>query len=334
MASQTPTLADIAKRAGVSKVTVSKCLKNDPRYSQATRKKIQRLARSMGYRPNPLVTALMTQLPRHRKQGASEAIAIVSTTQGTLTGFEIHEGYVQGIERRADALGFGCERFEPIREGITFDRLFDVLRARGIHAFILLPPTRPEMELHPTALDGLVGAVIGHGLLAPRLHVSAPWYFQHVYLACEKMHALDPEAPVGLALSKLGNERTYHQYLGAYQAFHVERGLPAAPLFDRRVEQGPEAFRQWIEEHGIRMVLDQGVTMLPRLKRLPKSWNVRLFTLQRETATGRRISGIDQNMPLVGAKAVDLVSAYLYRNETGVPENAALSHVPGVWIDK
>ena len=47
----------IATQAGVSQATVSLCLANHPRIPSETREKIQAVALSLGYQPNPDVAA-------------------------------------------------------------------------------------------------------------------------------------------------------------------------------------------------------------------------------------------------------------------------------------
>lgn len=54
------TLKQIALEAGVSVMTVSRALRNQPSSASATRQRIQQIAERLGYRPNPLVSALMS----------------------------------------------------------------------------------------------------------------------------------------------------------------------------------------------------------------------------------------------------------------------------------
>jgi len=58
---QRPTSFDIAYRAGVSQSTVSRALRNSPQVSQATRDKIQAIARELNYRVDKNATALRSQ---------------------------------------------------------------------------------------------------------------------------------------------------------------------------------------------------------------------------------------------------------------------------------
>lgn len=54
-------ISDIAKRAGVSKATVSLALNGSERINELTRKRIQQLAQEMGYSPNPAARRLATK---------------------------------------------------------------------------------------------------------------------------------------------------------------------------------------------------------------------------------------------------------------------------------
>ena len=62
-----PNMQQIADAAGVSKSAVSLALRNDPRIPESTRKRIQTVADKMGYRRNPVVDSLMTQLRSGRQ---------------------------------------------------------------------------------------------------------------------------------------------------------------------------------------------------------------------------------------------------------------------------
>ncbi|RDG37690.1 LacI family DNA-binding transcriptional regulator [Streptomyces corynorhini] len=54
------TLKDVARRAGVSIKTVSNVVRDAPRVSEATRERVTRAVRELGYRPNPSARRLRT----------------------------------------------------------------------------------------------------------------------------------------------------------------------------------------------------------------------------------------------------------------------------------
>jgi DNA-binding LacI/PurR family transcriptional regulator len=56
-----PTLQDMADILNLSKSTVSRALSGDPRVAQATRARVESLAKSIGYTPNPIARGLATR---------------------------------------------------------------------------------------------------------------------------------------------------------------------------------------------------------------------------------------------------------------------------------
>src|SRR5690606_2989248 len=56
-----PTTAEISAELGVSKSTVSRALKNDPRISAKVRAKVMSMAEKLGYAPNAIAQSLATQ---------------------------------------------------------------------------------------------------------------------------------------------------------------------------------------------------------------------------------------------------------------------------------
>jgi DNA-binding LacI/PurR family transcriptional regulator len=103
------TIREIAAAAGVSAMTVSLALRGSREVSAATRKRIQELAESMGYRPNPMVSALMQQVAAGRRVGDGEKIAMISTDR-ELEGWKGNfwlGGVVGGAAEQARELGFG-----------------------------------------------------------------------------------------------------------------------------------------------------------------------------------------------------------------------------------
>ena len=69
-------MAEIAQRLGVAPSTVSRALRDDPRISAAVREQVRGIAGELGYRPNPLVSALMAHRRRKGGLGAVDVIAL------------------------------------------------------------------------------------------------------------------------------------------------------------------------------------------------------------------------------------------------------------------
>ena len=55
------TILDIARRLGLSAITVSRALTGNPEVSETTRRKVLRCAEAIGYRPNRWARSLVTR---------------------------------------------------------------------------------------------------------------------------------------------------------------------------------------------------------------------------------------------------------------------------------
>src|ERR1044071_9901410 len=69
------TLQEIAEEGHVSRATVSLALRNHPSIPSETRGRIQAVANRLGYRPNPLISTLMSY-QRRAKGGAERGISL------------------------------------------------------------------------------------------------------------------------------------------------------------------------------------------------------------------------------------------------------------------
>src|SRR5690349_594102 len=128
-----PTLQTIANAAGVSRMTVSRALRNDPVLPRQTRERIQKLARELGYRPNPLVATLMSQVRAARVPRQTLTIAHVTTTYppGEWRRYFFTRECIEGATARAAEQGFTLEEFCIKEPGMTSRRMSQILRTRG-----------------------------------------------------------------------------------------------------------------------------------------------------------------------------------------------------------
>jgi LacI family transcriptional regulator len=89
------TINDVARRAGVSKSTVSNVVRRPDVVSAATRERVEAAIRDLGYRPNAIARAL--------RQRSTRVIGTVVPDQRNPFYAEL----VRGAERRAHSEGFG-----------------------------------------------------------------------------------------------------------------------------------------------------------------------------------------------------------------------------------
>src|ERR1700722_16767953 len=107
------TMAEVARSAGVHVTTVSLALRNHPRLPEETRGRIQRIAERLGYRPDPVLRALVAYRGRLAGRRSMPTLAYI-TNWNTRWGWRkvtAHPDFHGGAERMAGQLGYKLEHF-------------------------------------------------------------------------------------------------------------------------------------------------------------------------------------------------------------------------------
>lgn len=112
MAKARITLKDLAQKLGVSHTTVSLALRNHPSISSERKKEVSALARKLGYRPDPMLSALVAYRQTLRPQ-AFQGVLGWLTNYPTGDGWRVGQqvGYHAGALRRAKELGYELAEF-------------------------------------------------------------------------------------------------------------------------------------------------------------------------------------------------------------------------------
>jgi len=134
---------DIAERAGVSVMAVSRALRGKPGISKVLAEKIQTLAKEMGYIENPLVSALMRR--RSRKQPVDQGLVIAwigATTslrrkQQFTNTFDTFAHYIAGARDEGTSRGFRLETFDD--PALSPEQIRRIIKARGIEGALFGP---------------------------------------------------------------------------------------------------------------------------------------------------------------------------------------------------
>lgn len=326
-----PTMHDVARYAGVHQTTVSRALRNDRRLPAATCERIQRIAEKMGYRPHPLVSALIA-LRRSRHPPRYHA------TLGYLLRGESdapsRQEHLRGLRAAAAMQGYQVTPFLFDANTRSQQRLSRALRARGIHALVIgsLPEAHGHFELE---WDQFSTVVIEYTF-------TTPAFDRVVHDSYAGMRRIMAESRrrrrrrVGLTLSHTGHERTERLNTAAYWAEQKADGFFAAvpPLI--LPEWRPAAFQHWFE-HARPEVLVTSNEFLPEIlawcarRRLRPGDDLQLANVN--AAADGPVSGIYQNPFAIGVMAARLVIERMLQNERGVPAVPYTVLTRGAWVE-
>lgn len=328
------TLAEIAKRAGVSVMTVSRALRKQSNISPDTQKKIQDIADQLGYRPNPLVSALMTYRRAAKPIQSHLSIGFITNfpTRDGWKAAKLYEDFYQGVAESADRHGYGVEIFWKREPGMTPERLTQILLTRSIHGLVIapLPAAHGELELE---WEHFSAVTFGYSLTKPLLHRAGNHQFRSMRLAMRELRKLG-YGRLGLALPASLNERVDRQWVASFLAEQLgfDQSVPLFVVDDP--EWKFENFRKWFEKHRPDVVISHEEVVLDWMKRLA----VRVpedagFVLLNCADQSGKFSGIHQNGPTIGQVAVDFLIAMIQRNERGVPSLPHSILVEGTWVE-
>jgi len=319
-------MQDVARAAGVHQTTVSMALRHHPRLPLSTAERIRSLATELGYRPNPLVSALIAG----RKRRGQELMATLGYVIGDSDPRDArrtesaYRDLLQGVRGRAEELGFGLDILRLGDPEISSQRFHEIAKARAIHGLIIAPLTRREQTLD-IRWNQFASVAYGYSMAQPRLHRICPDFYHSVLEVMDRSRAAG-RSRIGLVLDRSTDAKSDHLWLSAFMADQMieppRHGRPVPTLLvDRHTLAGAEA---WFGRHQ-----PQSVVALPDLltrlrgiwrglRQVPEPAWISLDTDR--PGNPRGFPGVVLDRSAAGAACVDVVTSMLYRNERGLPE--------------
>lgn len=338
MPKRAPTLQTIAERIGCSKNTVSCALRNDSRISDRMKAEVRRVAKELGYRPNPLVSAHMQSLRQRHPVKKSVTLAYLHTGTGPERWKErpFSSALFQGAEERAASLGFFLTPVWAAEPGLTGSRLRAILRARGVRGLVV-PLVEDDRALADLNWDGFASAATGFSLKRPALHRAATFY-QHAIPEAARLMTQAGRARLGVLFSPKVDVQFDHAWeAGAAIAAAVCR-QQKIPIYQLRKDRIlPETLLSWLQRYRIDGLISAGTigivgTAAGIREHLPASFRHLSVLAEKAQGSSGLVWGLyDRDWAGIGAAAVDLVVSQLYRNEYGIPRKHKVLMIEGEW---
>ncbi len=328
-----PTQADIARSLGVSQVTVSKALRGVTSISGALRKKVARRAAELGYRPDPMLSALVAY--RGQEVRAYQGAMALLLTRTFMEGRYSRIAQLRAAAEAAAAqLGYRVEIF-AIHESTRKDQaVANIMRARGIRGALIdtyplhFREVRVPLERFATVAfmsDSTVPGVMSvvsnhaHGMRETLTRLAAAGYRKPMAVIHESLAFVQDD---WLSAAAYYGKRTFGRPLPViqYDSRPIDRTLARlAPLFARRgidalIHCGNEAF----------------IDALRRFIAIPGNLGFCSLDVQ-DPSTG--CAGIRQNYDEIVAAAVRLLHAALISGDAGIIRRPSSLQIQGEWID-
>ncbi|WFB34973.1 LacI family DNA-binding transcriptional regulator [Kiritimatiellota bacterium B12222] len=331
-----PRMADIAQAAGVHQSTVSRALRGDPALPKTTRQRVRALAEEMGYRPNPLVSALIAERKRGRPSGHGSVLAVLSAGKTPTDWRSSPQGsyahIFQFMETHAHRLGYRLEEFTLADAKVGPERLKQILLSRGIRGILLAPMPFETQEIDFDFRE-FAAVALRLYLQRPLLDRVTPDYFSVMNTALEKLKSTG-HGRIGFLCNTEVDERVRHRSLGAYL---VNR--QSAPTHFRK----PLMYEEWSDGDFIAWVrkgkLDAIVTSIyPQYLRAQQCLEKNGWTLPRDLSlisldchAQTHEAGMVHNLEQEAISAINFLARKVESADFGVPEQSCRLSIPGQW---
>jgi LacI family transcriptional regulator/LacI family fructose operon transcriptional repressor len=327
-------LQAIANQAGVSKMSVSRALSKKPGVSKETREKILKIAQEKSYRPNPLITALMTNLRVQRSRRAVDRGTVLAFIERADVPIDIRAEHFKGAEQAAKDQGYKLEPFIVGDAGLKASRLNNILLTRNIPGMIIAP--LPEAHGHfDLDWSQFCTVTIEYTFVEPAFDRVVHDSYASMRLILEKCRSRGL-CRVGLLFTANGRDRTEGLNEAAYWMEQKTLGVfsDIPPLCHE--EWNEKAVYQWYEHHKPDVIITSARFYLP-LKSFLKKHRIRVpadcSIVNVNLLDSREGCGVNQNNEIIGATAAQLLIDKINRNDCGIPDFPKTILTTGKWVE-
>jgi len=336
------TQSDIARVAGVHNTTVSLALRNSRLIPEATRQRIQSIAQSLDYYPDPALRALVAYRNSRRKRRQVETLAYV--TNGAWKHLPAHGRYHAGAQQKAAALGYQIEHLWLGEDGMSQRRLDRMLMHRGIRGVLLASHLSSCEGISAINWSRLSAVKIGCFPHASVLNLLTVDPGRIMRLALSSILA-EGYQRVGLVLRNHWDQLSDQAWSAAFHAEHYRCGIKE-PLPVLSLQHSPEdpvrrdmaddrdALTRWHRQYQPEVIigLTPAVLELVRHCGLRVPGHVAYVDLFQQDS-GYAIAGVWENCEKLGGLAIEMLVSQLDQNSFGLPAVPTVTSIGGVWRD-
>jgi LacI family transcriptional regulator len=327
-------LKQIAAAAGVSRMTVSLALRNTPTVAVATRERIQAIAAKLDYHPDPEIGRVMASIRsgRHIHKSATIAYLTAHETENAWRDHPTQLVYYQGVQAKAEALGYQLQIIWLRTPGMTSRRLSEVIRNRGIDGVIVAPFPKGEQFFSGFRWDYFSAVALGYSMVTPMLCRACNHQFQSIQLLVEELRTRGYRR-IGYAMEADQDNRVRHNWRGGFLSNPaVFSDLGDVPfLLD--VDWNRDRFARWLQAEKPDAVITAGPEVQRWLRELGLRTPADIGLAHVDLVTGiKSVTGIDQNSRQVGSAAVELLTSLMNSHQRGVPAVPQVLMVQGTFV--
>ncbi len=328
---------DIAKQLGVSHVTVSMALRNNPRVSEKVRKEICQFAEKVGYKPDPMLTALSNYRQGKGSHSIHAAIGWINFWQNPdeLRRFKEFDFYWKGAYADAEKFGYRLEEFR-LGADLAPKRLHQILTTRGIRGLLLPPQKNPQLDWDDFPWSEYFLVRFGRSLPSPNTHLVTADQVANTMLAFDEIQKRGYRR-IGLITEDTRIRESGHLFEGGFilAQRNVENKdrVPVFPFGSFSAELSGKAIAAWIKKHQVDAIFTD-VAEVPSLLakagiKVPNDVGLAVTSILDANCD----SGIDQHPEEIGRVGFLMLNSLINDGAKGIPSIFRQNLVAGSWVD-
>jgi DNA-binding LacI/PurR family transcriptional regulator len=330
-------LQDVADRAGVHLTTAARAMKNDPRVKAETLALIQKLAREMGYSPDPMLSALSVYRTAQKPSQYHGTIGWV-TSYPTRNGWQVESfrNYREGAEETLARHGYRLEDFWLNEPGLTAKRASQILQSRGIRGLLICP--LPVMVGHLSLeWERFASVTFGYSLARPSLHLVTTSHYQNMQICMRQLYHLGHRRIAHVTWDEI-SKRVRELWTAAYRTppFPPKHRCDI-PILDLKKKpdlfsaHNREVFRQWFETYKPDAILTVDRHILDWMRELARVPEDVAYVSPSLQGSNVDHAGALEPSTDVGRAAADFLVGLVNRGEFGLPRKPQTIMLEGTW---
>jgi LacI family transcriptional regulator len=321
------TMRDVADLSGVSPMTVSYVVNNNPRVAPDTRARVKEAAEQLGYRLDPEVSRYMRHLATRRSSRVREVLGFLHLADNPR-----EQEIAMIAEVRAEQLGYGLYSVWLSEYPQNPRRITRIFEARGIKGFMVGNANRCMGALD---LDWEKFSVVEMGQTLPQasMHRVIGNHYKNTLMALERMREAGYRR-IGFVCPRNVCEIHLNMSQSAY-LLHRENN-PAMECIPPLISDPPlerEVLAEWLRNYRPDAILSTTPLTWEYLQeleiRVPK--DVALVEYRDFERPDSSVAAVVENREVKVTTGIDYLAGMRQRFEVGPPDFPTVMMIEGSW---
>jgi LacI family transcriptional regulator len=326
---------DIAERAGVSVMTVSRVLRGERYVSPEIVQKVRLAAKELNYRPNPLVQSLMINRSRRNKNDSGIVIAWLGrggphtlADKDQLKQIHPYRSYFLGASEELSRRGFTlCDFYPDEQNSEDWERVERILRARNIQG-ILLGPEQLRASFPLKSVSDFSLVQIGRSRQHPLIDrvASDPFYAMQTCIA--KLSEAGYQR-IGYFDASSHNERSERRWEAAFNLKQSALSSVEAFLTKKPHDFSEASLQQYVQTNNLDALISGREVVGQWLQRIQSSTPLAFACLR--LSPGSSFAGIETGFEYIGARAAAFLVDAIHSGRRGFSNPVHTLSIQGKW---